>query len=130
MAELDEAFPLMLGQWPSLEAQVAAVADDIAYDNHDIDDGLRAGFLGLDDLLELDFLAQQWRTVEKRFPHAPRERQLRELVREQIGLMVNDVLEHTRKAVAGMGSPADVFTSLEVRFCDVYRSRPAGLLEW
>ncbi|WP_427965573.1 deoxyguanosinetriphosphate triphosphohydrolase [Altererythrobacter sp.] len=108
LAELDEAFPLDLGQWPSLEAQVAAVADDIAYDNHDIDDGLRAGFLTVEDLLELDFLADQWRAVEKRFPHAPRDRQLRELVRDQIGLMVNDVIEHTREQVKGVGSVAEV----------------------
>ncbi|MEM6476080.1 MAG: deoxyguanosinetriphosphate triphosphohydrolase [Pseudomonadota bacterium] len=108
LAELDAAFPLKLGSWPSLEAQIAAVADDIAYDNHDIDDGLRAGFLTLEDLLEMDFLADQWRTVEKRFPNAPRERQLRELVRDQIGLMVNDVLEHTRSQVAGFASVAEI----------------------
>ncbi|QDH35475.1 deoxyguanosinetriphosphate triphosphohydrolase [Porphyrobacter sp. YT40] len=108
LAELDTVFPLDLGTWPSLEAQVAAVADDIAYDNHDIDDGLRAGFLSLDDLLTLDFLADQWRTVEKRFPNAPRERLLREMIRDQIGLMVNDVIEHTAAQVRGMGSVADV----------------------
>src|SRR5690606_2237110 len=51
LAELDEAYGLELSTWPSLEAQVAAIADDIAYDNHDIDDGLRAGFLDLDELL-------------------------------------------------------------------------------
>lgn len=108
LAELDAAFPLDLAHWPSLEAQVAAVADDIAYDNHDIDDGLRAGFLSLDDLLELDFLAQQWRTVEKRFPNASRDRQLRELVRDQIGVMVNDVIEQTRAATDGIGSSQEV----------------------
>jgi dGTPase len=108
MAEIDGDFPLELQSWPSLEAQVAAIADDIAYDNHDIDDGLRAGFLDLDDLLTLDFLADQWRAVEKRFPGALRERQLRELVRSQIGLMVNDLLETTRANLAGIGSPADV----------------------
>jgi dGTPase len=108
LAELDAAFPLVLGEWPSLEAQVAAVADDIAYDNHDIDDGLRAGFLALDDLLTLDFLADQWRTVEKRFPHAPRERLLREMIRDQIGMMVNDVIAHTRGQAHGLGSVAEV----------------------
>ena len=108
LAELDAAFPMKLGEWPSLEAQIAAVSDDIAYDNHDIDDGLRAGFLDLDDLLALDFLSDQWRAVEKRFPSAPRERLLRELVRELIGLMVNDVLEHTREQVKGMRSVDDI----------------------
>jgi len=108
LAELDAAFPLQLQTWPSLEAQIAAISDDIAYDNHDIDDGLRAGFLDLDDLLELDFLADQWRAVEKRFPNAPRDRQLRELVREQIGLMVNDVLDHTRAQLTGMETVDDV----------------------
>ncbi|BDW81956.1 deoxyguanosinetriphosphate triphosphohydrolase-like protein [Erythrobacter sp. Dej080120_24] len=108
LAELDEAFPLDLGTWPSIEAQIAAVSDDIAYDNHDIDDGLRAGFLDLDDLLQLDFLADQWRAVERRFPNAPRDRQLRELIRDQIGLMVNDVLQHTREMTKGVGSVAEV----------------------
>ncbi|WP_394731222.1 deoxyguanosinetriphosphate triphosphohydrolase [Altererythrobacter sp. GH1-8] len=108
LAELDADFPLELSQWPSLEAQVAAVADDIAYDNHDIDDGLRAGFLDLEDLLTVDFLADQWRAVEKRFPHAPRERQLRELVREQIGLMVNDVIAHAREQLKGVSSVDEV----------------------
>ncbi len=108
LAELDADFPLKLGTWPSLEAQVAAVADDIAYDNHDIDDGLRAGFLELGDLLTLDFLADQWRAVEKRFPHAPRERLLREMIRDQIGMMVNDVIDHTAAQVKGLGAVDEV----------------------
>lgn len=108
MQELDGQFPLDLAQHASLEAQVAAVADDIAYDNHDIDDGLRAGFLDLDDLLALDFVADQWRQIETRFPNADHDRKLRELVRSQIGLMVNDVLEHTRSKLSGIDSIAHV----------------------
>lgn len=108
LAEVDRAYPLALGAWPSLEAQVANIADDIAYDNHDIDDGLRSGFIALDQLLALDFVAELWRAVEKRHPSAPRDRQLRELVRDQIGVMVNDVVEHTRAGAAGMGSVEDV----------------------
>ena len=108
LEELDRTYPLELRSWPSLEAQVAAIADDIAYDNHDIDDGLRAGFLSLDELLSQPFVAQAWREVELRFPGAPHERQLRELVRSQIGLMVNDVLDETGSRTAGMSSPGDV----------------------
>lgn len=104
LAEIDRAFPLALGAWPSLEAQVANIADDIAYDNHDIDDGLRSGFLELDQLLELDFVAELWRAVEARHPRAPRERQLRELVRDQIGQMVNDVVAHTGAGAEGLES--------------------------
>jgi dGTPase len=108
LAEIDAAWPLELTTWPSLEAQVAAISDDIAYDNHDIDDGLHAGFLALDELLTQPFVADLWRTVEKRYPHAPRDRQLRELIRGQIGLMVNDVIAETQRRAKGMTSPADV----------------------
>jgi len=104
LAELVEAYPLDLASQPSLEAQVAALADDIAYDNHDIDDGLRAGYLDLEQLLELDFVADQWRAVEARFHGASRAALLRELVRGQIGLMVNDAIEATRANLAGIGS--------------------------
>ncbi len=108
LAELNAGFPLDLTRWPSLEAQLAALADDIAYDNHDIDDGIRSGFLAFDDLLTLDFVADQWRAVEKSFPNAGREAQLRELVRSQIGMMVNDVIETTRANLAGIGSVEQV----------------------
>jgi dGTPase len=108
LAEIDRDYPLELTTWPSLEAQVAAISDDIAYDNHDIDDGLYAGFLDLDELLAHPFVADRWQAVENRYPGAPRARQLRELIRSQIGVMVNDVLAETRQRVAGMQSPADV----------------------
>ncbi len=104
LAELNADFPLELARRPSLEAQVAALADDIAYDNHDIDDGLRAGFLQLDDLLSLDFLAEQWDAVRARHPDAPQPLQLRELVRDQIGAMVNDLIVTTRSNCVGIGS--------------------------
>jgi len=108
LTALDAEFPLDLARWPSLEAQVAALADDIAYDNHDVDDGLRSGFLDLDALLELDFVAANWRAVERRFPGQPRETLLRELVREQIGAMVIDLLETTRGNLAGISSADEV----------------------
>lgn len=108
LAEVDRAFPLDLGVWPLLEAQVANIADDIAYDNHDVDDGLRSGYLDFDQLLALDFPAELWRAIERRHPNAPRERQRRELVRDQIGAMVRDVIEHTLVGVTGMASIDDI----------------------
>ena len=108
LSELDAAFPLALGEFASAEAQVAALADDIAYDNHDIDDGFRSGFLVLEDLLELDFVAELWRDIERRHPHASVPARLREVVREQIGLMVNDLLATTGANLAGVGSAADI----------------------
>ena len=103
LAEVDGDFGLDLGSHASLEAQIAAVADDIAYDNHDIDDGLRAGLLDLDQLMEQPFVAANYRAVEERFPGAPRDRLLRELVRDQIGVMVNDVIAATEANVADAG---------------------------
>ena len=108
LADLDRTFPLDLQTWPSLEAQVAALSDDIAYDNHDIDDGLRAGMLDLDDLLTLPFVAEHWDGVQKRYPAASRDRQLRELVRSQIGLMVNDLIAETARRVEGLTSVDEV----------------------
>lgn len=103
LAEVDAAFPLDLHRWPSLEAQIAAVADDIAYDNHDIDDGVRAGLLTLDQLLELPFVAERFEAICRRYPDHPRSKLLPELVREQIGVMVNDVIEATRARIATHG---------------------------
>lgn len=103
LAAVDAEFGLDLASHASLEAQVAAIADDIAYDNHDIDDGLRAGLLTLDMLMAEPWVAANYRRVEAHFPGAPKDRLLRELVRDQIGLMVNDVIAETRARVANAG---------------------------
>ncbi|WP_156839325.1 deoxyguanosinetriphosphate triphosphohydrolase [Novosphingobium aquimarinum] len=108
LGELNTEFPLELGTWPSLEAQVASLSDDIAYDNHDIDDGLRAGILDLDEVLAHPFVADHWAEVEARYPDAPLDRQLAELVRSQIGHMVNDLLAETRVRLKGIASVDEV----------------------
>ena len=100
MAEANADYPLDLGSHASLEAQIAAVSDDIAYDNHDIDDGLRSGILERDALLALPFVAARWDEVKRRYPDVPDARLLPELIRAQIGVMVNDVLVETRARVA------------------------------
>ena len=111
LAEADAGFGLELGSWPSLEAQVAAIADDIAYDNHDIDDGLRSGILDLDALLELPFARTLWDAIERRHPGLDPARKAKALVRDGIGTMVGDVLDETRRRVA----EAKVGTVAEVR---------------
>ena len=110
MAEANAGFDLQLHSWPSLEAQVAAVADDIAYDNHDIDDGLRAGLLDLDELIKLPIVKRHWEEIERRHPGLSTGKKLRALVRDQIGTMVGDLITETRRRIAeaGVASPEDV----------------------
>jgi dGTPase len=103
LAQANAEFPLDLGTWPSIEAQIAAISDDIAYDNHDIDDGLRAGLFGLDDLLQVSFVARHWDAVRRRYPDLAQERLIPELIRDQIGRMVNDVLDETRRRIDAAG---------------------------
>ncbi len=96
MAEVDDQWSLDLESWAGPEAQVAALADDIAYDNHDIDDGVRAGLLTLDQVLDDPLVRSNWDRVRQRYPDVPESRLLGELVREQIGCMVNDLLAESR----------------------------------
>lgn len=100
LAAADAAFPLDLTSWPSLEAQVAAISDDIAYDNHDIDDGLRAGLLDFEQLMALPILAQRWEAIRGAFPGVAPARLIPELIRDQIGRMVNDVIAISRESIA------------------------------
>jgi dGTPase len=110
LQQIDADFDLELEKWPSLEAQVAAIADDIAYDNHDIDDGFRAGLLSLNQLLALPFIAKRWGEIVLRYPGFAAEKLLPELIREYIGAMVNDVIQATtiRIKEAGIETLDDV----------------------
>ena len=99
MEEANAERDLELGSWPSLEAQVAAISDDIAYDNHDIDDGLRAGLLDIDELIELPIVARLWAAIGERHPGLTAEKRQRALVRDMIGQMVGDVLAETERRV-------------------------------
>jgi dGTPase len=87
-----ELHDLELATYASLEAQVAAIADDIAYNTHDIDDGLRSGYLTFDMLEEIPFLAALMAEVRERYPHLEASRFTHEIMRRQITRMVEDVI--------------------------------------
>jgi dGTPase len=99
MAEANAEWDLQLDTWPSIEAQIAAISDDIAYDNHDIDDGLRAGLLDIDELIELPLIRRPWDAIAERHPGLSTEKRQRALVRDMIGHMVEDVLAETERRV-------------------------------
>lgn len=104
LAEAGAEFDLELETWPSLEAQVAAIADDIAYDNHDVDDGLRAGLIDLDALLQVPLVERHWRSIRDRSGELPPDKMQRALVRDMIGTMVGDVIAETRRRVEESGA--------------------------
>ncbi|HUT50958.1 MAG TPA: deoxyguanosinetriphosphate triphosphohydrolase [Alphaproteobacteria bacterium] len=101
---------LELDTYPGAEAQVAALADDIAYNNHDIDDGLRAGLFTLDDLRDLPLAGPTIRVVEAAYPGLEQPRLIHETVRRLIDHMVTDLLDETqaRLADAAPGSVEEI----------------------
>jgi dGTPase len=82
------------------EAQVAALADDIAYNNHDIQDGLRAGLFEIDDLLEIDLTGDVFRDVMNDYPDLERDRLISEAVRRLIGLWISDLIAEFHRRAA------------------------------
>ena len=91
---------LQIATFASLEAQVAAIADDIAYNTHDIDDGLRSGLLRLEMLEDVVFLRDLVREVSERFPGLEEGRLIHEIMRRQITLMVEDVIAVAQSGLA------------------------------
>jgi len=100
IARYCESFDLELGSYASAEAQVAALSDDIAYNNHDIDDGLRAGLFEIDDLKEVSLVGPVVFELLGSYPGIERGRLIHETVRRVIGLMVDDLLAETRGRLA------------------------------
>jgi dGTPase len=105
--DFNELFDLELDRFAGLEAQCAAIADDIAYNTHDIDDGLRAGFLTLEMLETVPLPGGMLAEVRKRYPHLDPVRTGHELMRRQITAMVEDVIVTARAALSEL-DPSDV----------------------
>ncbi|MDH3490415.1 MAG: deoxyguanosinetriphosphate triphosphohydrolase [Gammaproteobacteria bacterium] len=82
---------------PGLEAQLANIADAIAYNNHDVDDGFRAGLLSLDQLREQPLFESQYAEVHARYPELEDRRLIYEIIRRMIGTVVTDLIEETRR---------------------------------
>jgi dGTPase len=85
---------------PTLEAQLANLADEIAYNNHDIDDGLRSGLLTIAQLDEVDFYARHKAEAEKEFPGISGRRAINETVRRMINTLIVDLINASRSRIA------------------------------
>lgn len=116
LGEIGERF--IRREQPTLEAQIANLADEIAYNNHDLDDGLRAGLITLEELREVPLFRRQHDIVIFEYPEVSGRRLIHEVVRRMINYVVTDLIETTSAAVAAAG-PADV---------DAVRKLPTSLV--
>ncbi|GAB4169866.1 MAG: deoxyguanosinetriphosphate triphosphohydrolase [Geothermobacteraceae bacterium] len=98
------------GVRPTLEAQIIDLADEIAYNNHDIDDGLESGYIGLDDLFEIELWRETWAYVGDKYPGIDRDRQVCQTISHLIGRLISDLVDATRTALEreGVETLADV----------------------
>jgi dGTPase len=98
LGDVGERF--LQGKSPSLEAQVANLADEIAYNNHDVDDGLRSGLITLDQLSEVGLFARYMRDVCSRYPDIAGRRLIHETIRRMINAQVNDLCAQSATNIA------------------------------
>jgi dGTPase len=105
----------LLNQRPSLEAQLANLADEIAYNNHDVDDGLRSGLINLEQLQEIDIFSRHWSAVKQKYPVLAGRRLIHETVRAMINTVATDLTVQSAHNIADAG-----ITDLS----DVYAAAP------
>ena len=116
LGELGERF--LRRTQPSLEAQLANLADEVAYNNHDVDDGIRAGLITLEDVAEVPLVGRQYHEVMRLHPQLTGRRRVHETVRRMIHVLVSDVIEHSSERLRA-AAPADI---------DAVRAHPAALM--
>jgi dGTPase len=110
LAEYDARHSLELDTHAGGEAQVAALADDIAYNNHDLDDGLRAGLFTVEDICALPIIGAAFGEVDAKYPGLDAKRRRHEALRRVFGVMVSDVLVTSKRLLqeANPGSVEDI----------------------
>jgi dGTPase len=101
LGDVGERF--LLRRQPGLEGQIANIADAIAYNNHDVDDGFRAGLLSLAQLCEQPLFGQQYETVHARYPALEDRRLIYEIIRRMIDTVVTDLIENSRQKLLAAG---------------------------
>ena len=111
IAELDKDLDLQLDKFPSAEAQIASFADDIAYNNHDIDDGLRAELFTIEDVTKLPIVGNMFRELTTQYPGIDNHRLIHEANRRMINRMVVDLTRQTLKNIKDF----DVKTADDIR---------------
>lgn len=105
LGELGERF--LKNRRPSLEAQIANLADEIAYNNHDVDDGLRSGLITLEQLAAVPLVATHLQEVRRAHPDLPERRVVHETVRRMINTLVSDLIQQSERNIASQG-PATI----------------------
>lgn len=122
---------LELHTYAGPEAQVAALSDDIAYNNHDIDDGLRAGLFSVQDISDVPLVGEAFFEVRQRYPDISEDRMIHEAVRDLIGSMVSDVLAETRSRLEAVNpKSADEIRALDhpiAAFSEQFKAKEAPL---
>ncbi|MGB8277629.1 MAG: deoxyguanosinetriphosphate triphosphohydrolase [Methylovirgula sp.] len=118
LLEYDAQHDLALNSFASAEAQAAALADDIAYNGHDIDDGLRAGLFDFSEVAEVDFLRDIGSEIESLYPNLERPRLIHELVRRVITHFIEDAIEESWRRLAKTG----------VQSVEAVRAQPAPVI--
>ncbi|WP_416339071.1 deoxyguanosinetriphosphate triphosphohydrolase [Paraburkholderia sp. CNPSo 3076] len=98
LGDLGERF--LLGRQPSIEAQIANIADEIAYNNHDVDDGLRSGLLAIEQLAEVELWQTHYDAARAEYPQIEGRRLVHETVRRIINTLIVDLIGQTRRNLA------------------------------
>jgi dGTPase len=116
LGELGERF--LKRRQPGLEAQLANLADEVAYNNHDLDDGIRAGLITLEQVAQVPLVGRHFQAVMQQFPQLQGRRRVHETVRRMINALVVDVVRHSTERLRA-AAPADI---------EAVRTQPAALI--